>query len=197
MTRPATYLLGLLVCGVAAPAAAALPDKGPLSTERCPQLFGTEQSHRRNRAFRERFLRWALKDPAGITVAHSNQRWEAVTRLELSGLSLEQREGDTLVSISPELADRVGCATGRYLLERDDSIGRRTRALAVFGDVVLVAYQGRLAFISAPGAPSPRWLLGWQLRGVTVPRVYVSGARPAPRRAPPRSKPRPKPRRRR
>lgn len=161
----------------------------------CPQLFGTARTHARNRHYRKRFLRWTEKDLSGITVAHSHQEWENVWNLRLGGLSLERKGADTLVRLSEQLADRLGCDAGRYLLTRDDSLGRETRTLALLGNVVLVAHRGRLAYLSVPGSTIPKWLLAWQLRGATMYSAASASGRP-PRRSPPRRPPpkRPPPR---
>jgi len=182
-------LCPLLIALLAADArpAGASPAPAPLPTARCPQLFGSRAVRRRNKALRERFLRWTRRDASGITVAHSHRRWERVIALHLRGLAVEQRGDAALVSLSPALAKRLGCAAGRYLLRRDDALGGHTRALALLGDVVLVVHRGQLAYLAAAGAREPRWLLAWQLWGVTV----------RPKLGPPRRRPRAKKKKRR
>jgi hypothetical protein len=150
----------------------------------------------RNKAYRKRNLHWTVREPSGITVVHSNAIWEKVPLLSFGGLTLEGRR---IVVLSKKLAKKLGCVPGRYLISRDDSLGRRTRILALLGDLVLVAHQGKLGYLAPPEARRPRWLLAWTLRGASFrpPRRgqvrRPPPRRPPPKRPPPKRPPRPRP----
>lgn len=166
------------------------------SPRRCPKLLGTAETRVRNKAYRERNLLWTSREASGITVVHSNPRWEKVPLLSFGGLTLEARagRGTVVVRLSNKLARKLGCQPGRYRIRRDDSIGRGTRALALLGDYVLVAHGGQLGFLAPPEAKRPRWLLAWTLRGATIrpPRGGQPQARRPPPKRPPPKRPPPK-----
>lgn len=169
----------------------------PTGRERCPRLFGGPRSRKRAEARRERLLHMVLEEPSGITVAHSRLRWNGDPhQLEIEGVELVSTDDESprtaVLRVSGGAAGRVGCDPGPYRVSQDDAIGRRTRVLAVFREVVLVEHGGRLGYLLAPDADPPRWLVAWSVPGATIHPGRAGTApkpppapRPAPKKRPP------------
>lgn len=176
-------------------------EDGKSAATQCPELFGTRKTRARNKLYRKRILHWAVEEPSGITVVHSHQGWEEVTRFKFPGVELlgrsETEDGVAVVKISEELADSVGCPAGSYRMRRDDALGRDSRVLAVFGSAVLIVHQGQLGYLAVPDLPPPRWLVAWKLPGATVyPQLRGGGGRRQRKRTAPKRKPTPRRRKR-
>jgi hypothetical protein len=170
---------------------AAHAEAAPLGAEECPALFGSTSVRRGNRDYRRHNLHWVQQEAAGITVAHSKDDWDTPVPLAITGLALVRTAGSKAeLELSPRTAALVGCAAGRYRVMVDDGVSPNLRVLAILRGVMLLDQRGRLAFVSAPGEASPRWLMAWRVRGIVT--HGSSARRPAP--APP-PRPPPPPRR--
>jgi hypothetical protein len=151
----------VLMTVVATPALAA----GPRPAASCPALFGTAEE-RVEAAHGKQRLYWVHEELEGITVAHSSDRWSEPVELELQGLQLLAGGGERAsVRVSTALGWSLGCAAGDYAVARHDRIGVGTRVLAVLQSGVLLERTGRLAFLRAPAAGDPRWLMAWSAPG--------------------------------
>jgi hypothetical protein len=152
----------------------------------CKALFGASASRARNARHRAARLDWIEEDEAGVTVAHTHPGWEEPTQLRVQGVRLVGVQGQSAVfELNAVQGALLGCKPGRFHLRADDSIGRRSRIIAVLASGVLVEWGGALRFISAPGQRSPRFVMGWRLPGEVQggataspsPRVYGLGHR--------------------
>jgi hypothetical protein len=197
----ALMLLGSISAGEAnAGAREGEGESGERRRPSCPEIFGTQETRAEGKLFRKRVLQWVVEEPSGITVVHSHQGWEDVTRFKFPGVELLGRsskdEHAAVVEISGELADSFGCPAGSYLVRRDDALGGNSRVLAIFHNAVLIVHEGQLGYVAVRDHPPITWLVAWKLPGVTVyPQVRGGGGHQRKRPTPKRRK-RAKPRRR-
>lgn len=173
-------------------------ETGEAQRPSCPEIFGTEETRVESKIFRRRVLHWVAEEPSGITVVHSHQGWEDVTRFKFPGVELLGRssrdESAAVVKISEEVSDSFGCPAGSYLVHRDDALGGNSRVLAVFRNAVLIVHEGQLGYLAVKDHPPITWLVAWKLPGVTIyPQVRGGGGhqrkRPPPKR-PKKARPR-------
>jgi hypothetical protein len=175
-------------------------ESGENQRQSCPEVFGTPETRSESKLFRKRVLHWVVEEPSGITVVHSHQGWEDVTRFKFPGVELlgrsQKGEGVAVVKISEELADSFGCPAGSYQVRRDDALGGNSRVLAIFRDAVLIVHEGQLGYMATKDHPPITWLVAWKLPGVTVyPHVRGGGGHQR-KRPPPKRRKKAKPRRR-
>ena len=132
----------------------------------CPAVFGNSQVHSANASRRQGELDWVEEDETGVTIVHGNQRWDDPFRLSIQGVRLVRvSAGSAVFELTAQVADRVKCRPGQYMLQVDHRVSRRTRILALLQHGVLVEHRGRLAFISSASVASPRWLVAWRMPG--------------------------------
>jgi hypothetical protein len=149
----------------AARGAAQAREPALLAAQECPALFGDGKARARN-AQRRAQLYWVEQEAGGVTVAHRSDDWEEPVPFQMRGVELRSaRSGEASVELSAAAASALGCRAGRYRLRADDGLTRSVRVLALLDGVVLVEHQRRLAYLRAPGAREPRWLLAWSAPG--------------------------------
>jgi hypothetical protein len=173
MAMFAARALFLVVIGVPTLAAAearsmrAGPAKvpGARAAADCPAFFGGEQARAIN-VERRRQLYWIDEEAGGVTIAHRSEQWDEPVPLSFAGLRLgsASQRGAT-IELSSALAASLGCRAGHYRVAVDDSLGRRTRVLAILDGALLLERRTQLVYMLAPGARSPRWLVAWSAPG--------------------------------
>lgn len=202
MTR-ALMIVALLALPLAAAAQqpssepATIADEGGEQNQSCDALTGGKATRAANESYRKRHVHRVLLEGNNVFIDHSSPSWEGPPiELVLDGLELDDVEQGwerASITLSADLARRLGCPAGKYGVQMDDALGNGVRILFVLDGILLVEAAGKLRYVAAAGVTPPTWLLAWRLPGVTVKRA-VGGQR-GRKRAPPRRKS--KPRRRR
>lgn len=164
----------------------------------CPALLGSNEARERNLRLRRDHLHWVDYDAAldVAIVVHQSSTWGRPHLLELEGVSFvppsdaavhdhpTETKPSAVVEISPSLAERLTCPSGRYAVRVDDDLGR-LQVLRVLDDGLLLARDGDLYFLGDRPADAPRWLMVWGSSWEVAPaRSRSKAARRPPRKQP-------------
>lgn len=165
--------LGVLLA-LPARADAAPETDGPvekiLTAADCPFVLGTGGSHATNAARRDKVVSWVEASGSVVDITHS-ARWRRPYYLEFDGLGLGEttfRDGAWAAVV--DLDESFGCPAGRYQLTPDDNLGGDTWVIAVLPDLVLVEFQGNLAYLLTEDGEAPTWRMVWRSPWKTVRR---------------------------
>jgi hypothetical protein len=138
-----------------------------LAARRCPRLFGDAARRRLHREQRTAALIAVERRRDVVEITHAMQ-WDRPFYLELAGVELvateigEDGRWTALLSIDEQAAADVGCTSGRYRVAADAALGKQARVVAVVDDIVLVEFEGNLAYLLAPEARIPVWQMVWR-----------------------------------
>lgn len=102
-----------------------------------------------------------------VEITHGN-RWRRPFYLELEGVELLETELDdrgrytALLEVSNDKIDDVECADGVYRVDADAALGKQARVIDVLDGVMLVEYEGDLAYLMTAEAEAPTWQMVWR-----------------------------------
>jgi hypothetical protein len=156
-----------------------------LCADACPALCGDDAAHAANRERRRTVLRFVDASQYAISVVHSEE-WSEPELISFAGLRLlqtdtEHRPRQALIEVGGEL-EEFGCAEGRYVMKRDDTIGPDTSILAILDGIVLVEHLGSLRYVHVDDVAVPTFSMGWRSPWPMNPYLFrgTTPLRPAP-----------------
>lgn len=102
-----------------------------------------------------------------VEITHGN-RWRRPFYLELDGVTLLDTEVDdrgrytALLEVTNDKIDDVECTDGVYRVDVDAALGKQARVIGVLDGVMLVEYEGDLAYLMTAEAEAPVWQMVWR-----------------------------------
>lgn len=149
-------ILALSTMGGDVPSKAAPAER--VSAEKCPQLFGNDQTHTANRRYRKSRFHDLRIDDDRVEITHSVGAWKAPNRLNNDGLELlgvSQTSGGRVALLEVDKEASGTCPAGVYEVQVDDALGRGASVLAVDARGILLETRGELALLPNTKAPPP------------------------------------------
>jgi len=131
----------------------------------CDRLFGAEDDQEQNAARRQSRLILVEDGPSYIDVVQTGG-WTEPTEIAFRGLTLKdtmpeaEETGVAVFEVEPELGF---CDPGEYEVEVDDSIGDRSRVLAILPGLVVVEHGDGLRYVrSETFRGQPTFKVSWR-----------------------------------